>query len=486
MERKSVIALFQQEGMFIQPDAVDFLVQNRDAIATAKKILTKLKGKPLIVSLDDIISMLHEETRRGVVRSEHTLKKEDAIEEKEVEIEIIKDVTGKSCCRGKITDFAKLFRDRYERIAELLKRRQELRNVVPLKRLKKMSGELSAIGIVSEIRKGKNGGTVVEIEDESNRAILYIPQDMNVSPPLVEDEVVGVTGKMGGKGLIVAQNVVRPDISFHRERKYADSEGFVACVSDIHIGSKTFLRDEWKEFIKWLNGEIGNARQKEVAKKVKCIVIPGDIVDGIGIYPHQEEDLEIENFYEQYMSLAEEMEGIPEHIKIIFQPGNHDAVRAPLPQPALDKEVQDIFSHLNALFVGNPCCLRIDGVEILLYHGQSIQDFATHAHMDQNKPTEIMKCMLQMRHMAPVYGDNTPLAPEIHDYLMIDRVPDVFVTGHMHTTAVERYRGVLLISASAWQSQTEYQKMMNFSPDPAKVPLVNLKNCQATVMDFKG
>lgn len=178
------------------------------------------------------------------------------------------------------------------------------------------------------------------------------------------------------------------------------------------------------------------------------------------------------------------MEGLPEHIKIIFQPGNHDAVRAPLPQPALEKDIQDIFSSFNALFVGNPCFLKIDGVEILLYHGQAIQDFATHAAMDQNKPTEIMKAMLQMRHMAPIYGDNTPLSPEIHDYLVIDRVPDIFVTGHVHVTAVEKYRGVLLINASTWQSQTEYQKMMNFSPDPAKVPLVNLKNCQATVMDF--
>ncbi len=486
MERKSVIALFQQEGMFIQPDAVDFLVRRGDAIATAKKILKKLKEKPLILSINDITSVLQEEKHEEEIPEKRVSMEKEEVGDREVKIEVIKDVTGKSCGEGKITDFAKLFRDRYERLAELLRRRQELRNVVPLKHTKKMSGEISVVGMVSEIRRGKNGGIVVEIEDESDRATFYMPYNTNVSPPVVEDEVVGVTGKMGRKGLIVAQNIVRPDISFHRERTYADEDAYVACVSDIHIGGKTFLRKEWREFIKWLNGEIGNARQKEVAEKVKCMVIPGDIVDGVGIYPHQEEDLEIEDFYEQYRALAREMEGLPEHIKIVFQPGNHDAVRAPLPQPALEKEIQDIFSQFNALFVGNPCFLRIDGVEILLYHGQAILDFATHAHMDQNKPTEIMKCMLQMRHMAPIYGDNTPLAPEMHDYLIIDRVPDVFVTGHVHTTAVERYRGVLLISASAWQSQTEYQKMMNFSPDPAKVPLVNLKNCQATVMDFRG
>ncbi|KAA0002574.1 MAG: DNA-directed DNA polymerase II small subunit [Thermoplasmata archaeon] len=475
MERERVIALFQEEGMLIQPEAVDFLMRRGDAVAMAKKILQRLKEKPLILSIDDIKNALKEDKK--------VISKEEKYEEGEVEIEVIKDVTGKSRSEGKITDFAKLFRDRYERIAELLKRRQELRNVIPLKRVPKMSGEISMIGIVNEIRKGENGN-VVEIEDESDVATCYIPQDVAISPPVVEDEVVGIIGKVGRRGLVIAQHIIRPDVSFGRERNYADQEAYVAFVSDIHIGSKTFLRKEWREFIKWLNGEIGNARQREVAKKVKCIVVPGDIVDGIGIYPNQEEDLEIEDFYGQYKMLAREMEGLPEHIKIIFQPGNHDAVRAPLPQPALEKDIQDIFSQFNTLFVGNPCFLRIDGVEILVYHGQAIQDFATHAGMDQNKPTEIMKCMLQMRHMAPIYGDNTPLAPEVHDYLVIDRVPDIFVTGHVHTTAVEKYRGILLINASAWQSQTEYQKMMNFSPDPAKVPLVNLKNCQATIMDF--
>jgi len=474
MERERVIALFQEEGMLIQPEAVDFLMRRGDAIVIAKKILQKMREKPLILSIDDIKNALRED-EKSEVREVH--------EDGEIEIEIIKDVTGRSRSEGKITDFAKLFRDRYERISEMLSRRQELKNVVPLRRVQRMSGEISIIGIVNEIRKGENG-SVIEIEDESDVATCYLPLDLSVSTPIVEDEVIGIIGKIGKRGLIIAQNIVRPDISFNRERNYSDKEAYVAFVSDIHIGSKTFLKKEWREFIKWLNGEIGNDRQKEVAKKVKCIVIPGDIVDGIGIYPNQEEDLEIMDFYDQYRALAKEMEGLPEHIKIIFQPGNHDAVRTPLPQPALEKDVQDIFSSFNALFVGNPCFLRIDGVEILLYHGQAIQDFATHAAMDQNKPTEIMRAMLQMRHMAPIYGDNTPLSPEVHDYLVIDRVPDVFVTGHVHVTAVEKYRGVLLINASTWQSQTEYQKMMNFSPDPAKVPLVNLKNCQATIMDF--
>ena len=136
-------------------------------------------------------------------------------------------------------------------------------------------------------------------------------------------------------------------------------------------------------------------------------------------------------------------------------------------------------------FVGNPCYFEISGVLILSYHGQSLQDFATCVpNMSQNHPTKIMREMLKRRHMAPIYGSISSLAPEKEDYMIIDMIPDIFVTGHVHVTAVEPYRNVLLINASAWQSQTEYQRMMNFMPDPAKAVVVNLKNLIPSIIKF--
>ena len=86
--------------------------------------------------------------------------------------------------------------------------------------------------------------------------------------------------------------------------------------------------------------------------------------------------------------------------------------------------------------------------------------------------------------MAPIYGGVSSLAPEKEDYMVIDLIPDIFVTGHVHVTSVESYRNVLLINASAWQSQTEYQKMMNFMPDPAKAIVVNFKNLIPSAIHF--
>ena len=138
---------------------------------------------------------------------------------------------------------------------------------------------------------------------------------------------------------------------------------------------------------------------------------------------------------------------------------------------------------MNITYIGNPCYIEIDGTIILSYHGQSIQDFATCIpNMSQNEPTKIMREMLKRRHMAPIYGSISSLAPEKEDYLVIDIIPDIFVTGHVHVTSIDMYRNVLLINASAWQSQTEYQKTMNFMPDPAKAIVVNLKNMTPTIL----
>ena len=135
--------------------------------------------------------------------------------------------------------------------------------------------------------------------------------------------------------------------------------------------------------------------------------------------------------------------------------------------------------------MGNPCYFSLHGVEVLSYHGQSLLDFATNIqNLKYNEPIEIMKVMLKKRHLTPSYGGYTPLAPEHSEYMIIDKVPDIFVTGHVHMASIDNYRGVTLINASSWQAQTTYQKMLNFVPDSAKLPIVNLKTGNATTMDF--
>jgi len=407
------------------------------------------------------------------------------------EVRIITDITGKRTSEGTTQDFVSLFRDRYQAIRKILTtQRREIAQFIPINRIKKTMIDVQLIGIVKNVKTTHNGHRLIEIEDDTGSATLMAlksnTETMQLANEVMLDEVIGVAGKISkNKDLIIIQNIIYPDIKMHQDRKRIEPPLCVAFLSDIHIGSKMFMDAEWNAFLRWINGDLGNSRQRDVANKLKYLVLPGDLVDGIGIYPNQEKELSISNIYDQYQALAKQFEYIPDHITILLQPGNHDAVRPAEPQPAFEKEIRDLFSGKEFIFIGNPSYFSLHGVNILSYHGQSLLDYSTNIQsLNYNEPTEVMKLMLKKRHLAPTYGGYTPLAPEHEDYMLINQVPDIFVTGHVHTSSIDNYRGVILINASSWQSQTSYQKMMNFVPDSAKLPIVDLKTGNATAMDF--
>ena len=409
----------------------------------------------------------------------------------ESEVQIINDITGRRTSEGTTQDFVNLFRDRYQAIRKILcSQRREIAQYIPINRIRKTMTDVQLIGIVKNVKTTHNGHRLIEIEDDTGSATLMaLKTNTEISQMASEvmlDEVIGIVGKISKTGdLIIVQNIIYPDIKLHHERKRTESPLCVAFLSDVHMGSNMFMESEWNMFLRWINGDLGNSRQRDVASKLKYLVLPGDLVDGIGIYPNQEKELAISNIYEQYQALAQQFQYIPDHITILLQPGNHDAVRPAEPQPAFEKEIRDLFSGKEFIFIGNPSYFSLHGVEILSYHGQSLLDYSTNIQsLSYNEPTEVMKLMLKKRHLSPTYGGYTPLAPEHKDYMLINQVPDIFVTGHVHTSSIDNYRGVTLINASSWQSQTSYQKMMNFVPDSAKLPIVDLKTGNATAMDF--
>jgi DNA polymerase II small subunit len=249
-------------------------------------------------------------------------------------------------------------------------------------------------------------------------------------------------------------------------------------MSDIHVGSRTFLQDKWSKVSAWLAGG------DEIARSIRYLVVSGDVVDGIGVYPRQDEELVIDDVYGQYEALARMIAELPDRMKVIMLPGNHDAVRPAEPQPAFPTSIQNLFDS-NLVFAGNPSLLSLDGVRILAYHGRSMDDLVSSLPgMSYQRPLDVMKAMLRMRHLAPIYGGKTPIAPEAEDHLIIDEVPDIFVTGHVHSVGVDQYRGVVLVNASTWQAQTPYQKMRNIQPMPARLPIVDLGTGQAIIREF--
>ncbi|MEM2584541.1 MAG: DNA polymerase II small subunit, partial [Thermoproteota archaeon] len=92
--------------------------------------------------------------------------------------------------------------------------------------------------------------------------------------------------------------------------------------------------------------------------------------------------------------------------------------------------------------------------------------------------------MLQLRHLAPVYGSRTPLLAQGQDDLVIDEVPDVFHTGHVHVFRNGVYREIRLINSGTWQERTKYQEQLGIMPTPNIVAVLMLKNGAVSQIRF--
>ena len=388
--------------------------------------------------------------------------------------EVLQDASKKSYTNGEIKDFTSYFNSRFQKLKALLLKKPGLRDSYPMKDVGVRDDVVNVIGMVNDIRNTKNNHKIMEIEDETGFITVLIHNEnhslFEMAESIVKDEVIGVIGSKKGT-LVIASDIIHPSVPRIEEKKMDFSAVF---ISDIHIGSSTFLDKEFQRFIKWINGDFGDEEQRNIANDVRYLVIAGDVVDGIGIYPHQEEELTIKNIYEQYEEAARFLGDIND-IKIVIAPGNHDASRLAEPQPAIPEHyAADLYKIKNAEFVSNPSLVSLDGFKTLIYHGRSFDDIAMTINGCSHQTSDlIMRELIEKRHLAPIYGERTPLASEFEDHLVIDEIPDIFHTGHVHINAYKKHKGIHMINSGTFQSQTEFQKIYNIMPTCAEVPVLN-------------
>ncbi len=395
----------------------------------------------------------------------------------EYDFKIIQDTSKKSYTSGELENLISYFQSRYEKLHNILSKRPELRTTIKVADIDDMQDNLSMILMVREIRSSKNGHKIVEFEDDTgNISILFSQKNEELfkkAERLVRDEVVGViANKSNDRGFAFGQDIIHPDVLSVPEK---EMDFGIVFLSDVHIGSLTFLEDAFSRFISWINCEFGTEEQRRVAEDVKYLIIGGDIVDGIGVYPNQEKELAIKDITEQYNEAAKFLGNIRSDIKIIIAPGNHDASRVAEPQPAVPEEyAKSLYELDNVEFISNPGVVSLDGINVLIYHGRSFDDLVMAVKDFSHERNDIlMEELLKKRHLAPIYGERTPLASELEDYLVIDEVPDVFHTGHVHINTYRRYKGIHLINSGTFQTQTEFQKIYNIEPTPAEVPVLH-------------
>jgi DNA polymerase II small subunit len=421
-------------------------------------------------------------------------KTEEVIEETGNGVKILSPFLN-STKKIEVADFTKYFRNRVSEIKNILQDNSSLKNLVSINKLSETRQNMSIIGIVSSKNITKNKNVIFEVEDLTGKMKVLINQTNEKLCKKMEeiclDSVLGFSG-FGNREILFASDLFFPDATLP-ERKKSFIEEYALFIGDIHFGSKLFLEESFLKFIDYLNGNVPNTPE---VSKIKYLFLVGDLIDGVGTYPAQEKDLDITDIEEQFLGLSKLLSKIRKDITIIVSPGNHDGVRLMEPQPLLnEKFAWSIYNLKNVILTGNPSLVNIGaikgftGFNVLTYHGVSFHYYANSVpnlikEQSLKSPNKIMNYLLQNRHLAPSHA-SAQYYPASEDHLMIKTIPDIFVSGHTHKSAVSYYNNILVISLSCWQSKTPYQEKLGNEPDFCKVPMFNLKTGAIKILDFE-
>ncbi|WP_281195873.1 DNA-directed DNA polymerase II small subunit [Halorubrum sp. F4] len=397
-------------------------------------------------------------------------------------LEVGNDMTGHSTGTGEYADFVRTFRDRYERLSALLRGRVNHR---PAEAIADMPGgsDAAMIGLVNDVRSTKSGHWLIELEDTTGTFPALVMKDKGLADVVDEilmDECLAIEGTLADdSGILFADSLHFPDVPRTRVIGGADRHVQAALISDVHVGSQEFIADAWSRFTDWLH--------TPEAEPVEYLLLAGDMVEGVGVYPDQDEELDVVDIYEQYELFAEYLKEVPADTEIVMIPGNHDAVRLAEPQPGFSEEIRSIMDVHDARIVSNPATVSVEGVDVLMYHGVSLDEVIAELPEEKasyDEPHKAMYQLLKKRHVAPQFGGHTRVAPEERDYLVIDDVPDVFHTGHVHKLGWGKYHDVLAVNSGCWQAQTDFQKSVNIDPDAGYAPILDLDTLEMTVRKF--
>lgn len=427
---------------------------------------------------------------------EDTLKKA-----KEFGVDILFDYTEQGK-KTTVNDFVLYFTKRLEYFTELLENRinnDNLMRIAKLKDLYETNTQVTVIGLINEITETKNGHIMLNIEDRSGEIKCFINKDnkelFSIIDELCLDEGVAVSGKVG-KEIIWVDDIIIPETLKNSELKTTKEDEYVAFISDIHFGSKVFMDESFQKFIDWISGNTASDKLNALAKKIKYIIVAGDIIEGIGVYPGQGEDVRIISTELQYHDAARWLSQIPKDKCIIMIAGNHDTSRLSEPQPKLSYDkAYALYNMKNVLMISNPSSVKlfsknsIGGLDFYLYHGGSFFYYADKIQHLREKggvkhPEEVVKYLLEKRHLAPSHGSTLYVPDSQNDPLVIKNMPDFFITGHTHKMSLANYKGCSIISCGCWVGMSDYQEKMGMFPDIGKVVITNTKTRKSQILNF--
>ncbi|MGQ9514622.1 MAG: DNA-directed DNA polymerase II small subunit [Thermoproteota archaeon] len=482
--KKLIVEALSRKGFVIDAKALDYLASKKDLnIGEFIDYLAKdIDGSNVFISKRDLEEALqrfgyseYEYTSSPITASKRAIDAEAASISSD--IKVLFNVEKVIQPSDEVDSKKEYLVDRFRKLERILRSRLDVTGVVSISEARRSSDrtKVKIIAMVSEVRNEN----YILLEDLKSSAYLIIPRsapdDLKIKAQRLHPDLVACFELVVLGGKFICLDIILPDLPESKPNTSPERVSAV-LISDLHIGSSYFMEKAFQLFLNWLNGKIGGSESMRAAGEVKYVVIAGDLVDGVGVYPQQEKELSIRDVKTQYKKAAELLQQIPDHIEIIIIPGNHDATLKALPQPPIPDEYSaPLRANNNVTLLSNPTLISLHGVKFLITHGTSIEDLANRVPgLDYSNPHLAMCHLLAVRHLAPIYGGRTPINTDKEDMLVIDERPDVFHAGHVHIFKLSRYRGVIVTNSGCWQKMTPYQQALGYVPTPGIFSLIHL------------
>lgn len=362
-----------------------------------------------------------------------------------------------------VEGFRKLYLHRYSCLAKWLRDAIKLQSdkspLVHLSELENLPTRFYVIGRINSIKRSLKVSQFLCQQYYQGRAYHFKVYAPHTDPAQGVSELytgahVGFLIQPNGLGLWYIRAVVWPGAHLRTDRP--KSHGRIAIVSDVHVGADQFNEAYFRAFINDINEDL----------TVSHVLIVGDVKSGIGVYPgqHKETHNTIES---QTTALVQLFKLFRPTVQLVMIPGNHCFTTGlGEPQrftPAFIERLRE--ANLRVTCYTNPAFVVIKNIKFMLYHGRVLDGMIRDLpHLTYQNVGTAMALLLKSRHLAPLVDARTVAIPTAVDYLLIDDLPHVFCTGHVHKAVCQFHQGVLCVNAGSFQGQTQFQKMVKLEP----------------------
>lgn len=476
--------IFKQVNLTLTPKALVKLTSYSSQVieSTARVIYSKTGGKPKVVTPEDI-----EEALKVALSKE--IHRIPAAKSAESRIEVLTRQVSRRIAHG-AEDFLNYMRARFIKLRAMLADTIGAEALSIADIAERNSGDVAGVAMVSDRRLSSNRMLLTLEDTTGTTAAIIDTRRIPKARELVTDIVIGFRGKVLKQGLIAVNSIVYPGEASYSKPNRSEEQVAAILLGDFHIGSSYFHLKTYRKLVEWLKGRSYRPEERRLSEIVKYMVIAGDLVDGIGVYPGQEGEIEIPDVYKQYEAAAELLKEVPDYIDIVYSPGNHEPMLDIEPQPPIKRErVKPLLEELDIKLIPNPAYIKLSGVLFLVYHGRSLNGWISSlfgaGKYTASDISRAMRAMLLARHLAPIYG-SAPIAPQEKDTHIIELMPDVLQCGHTHVAATTKYQGRVLACTGGFQKKTPYMEAMGIHPTPGLIPVVQLDTLEVRVVDMNS